>query len=92
MLGQCEMFEWGGCEANGNNFLTYSECQGTCPTCQTSGDCPNTYCPNGYKTDEYGCRISCECNCPCEVCLSFNFHCDTFLKFFSAKQSKKKFN
>lgn len=27
---QCESFNWGGCQANGNNFETEKECQKTC--------------------------------------------------------------
>lgn len=28
---QCELFSWGGCEPNGNNFELLSDCQKSCP-------------------------------------------------------------
>ena len=30
--GQCEPFSWSGCEANGNNFHSMSECAARCPS------------------------------------------------------------
>jgi hypothetical protein len=29
--GRCEMFVWGGCGGNSNNFETPEECRATCP-------------------------------------------------------------
>jgi hypothetical protein len=34
--GECEMFIWGCCEGNANNFETLEECQAACP-----GSCPS---------------------------------------------------
>ncbi|XP_019644562.1 PREDICTED: PI-actitoxin-Axm2a-like isoform X2 [Branchiostoma belcheri] len=28
--GQCEQFNWGGCDPNDNNFATLKECRKTC--------------------------------------------------------------
>ena len=28
--GQCQMFSWGGCQPNGNNFETVKDCQNAC--------------------------------------------------------------
>ena len=28
--GQCQRFSWGGCQPNGNNFLTESQCNAAC--------------------------------------------------------------
>jgi hypothetical protein len=32
---KCKLFSWGGCDANGNNFLTLAECQKQCPPKQS---------------------------------------------------------
>jgi papilin len=30
VTSQCKLFTWGGCGANGNNFLTVEDCENTC--------------------------------------------------------------
>jgi hypothetical protein len=30
LSGQCELFNWGGCGGNANNFLTEEDCQAEC--------------------------------------------------------------
>ncbi|XP_078681744.1 uncharacterized protein LOC144916492 [Branchiostoma floridae x Branchiostoma belcheri] len=30
LTGQCELFDWGGCDPNDNNFLTLADCERTC--------------------------------------------------------------
>ncbi|XP_061726558.1 PI-stichotoxin-Hcr2f-like [Cydia pomonella] len=31
-IGECREFTWGGCDDNGNNFESYSQCKYTCET------------------------------------------------------------
>lgn len=52
--GECLRFIWGGCEANGNNFLTKAACEATCDPCEAEcadnqvcvrdGDCSGEVC------------------------------------------------
>jgi len=52
--GECLRFSWGGCEANGNNFLTKARCEATCDPCEADcgpgqvcvrdGDCSGEVC------------------------------------------------
>ncbi|MEM7245767.1 MAG: BPTI/Kunitz domain-containing protein [Acidobacteriota bacterium] len=57
--GQCEMFIWGGCGGNGNNFETQEECEASCNTCELPADvgpCDGV-CPRWFFNAETG---SCE--------------------------------
>ncbi|XP_019631664.1 PREDICTED: uncharacterized protein LOC109475460 [Branchiostoma belcheri] len=40
VTGQCELFNWGGCDPNDNNFATLAECRKTCGH-------TGPYCPSG---------------------------------------------
>jgi len=72
---RCELFTYGGCRGNGNNFKTADECFETCGgdlPC-TDGKCEEVNCDmNLYQHYiEYGCRPEYKGN----SCCPTNFHC-----------------
>ncbi|OQV15699.1 putative Uncharacterized protein ZC84.1 [Hypsibius exemplaris] len=70
---QCEQFDYGGCQGNGNNFETKAQCENRCPeilvcprlsatatvsTCNRSGRCDHAKCAHPLAT----CRVE-PCSC-----------------------------
>ncbi|CAD5121248.1 DgyrCDS9780 [Dimorphilus gyrociliatus] len=70
--GICSRFMYGGCEGNGNNFISESDCYSFCQTKASMPRCPkNLICKNnckfGYLIDKYGCET---CECALNPCLT----------------------
>lgn len=61
---QCEVFMYGGCQGNENNFETEDECKAACVDFETT--CPpicRMYCEYGFVKNHNGCDI-CQCQEP----------------------------
>ncbi|XP_061486737.1 kunitz/BPTI-like toxin [Rhineura floridana] len=66
--GQCELFFYGGCQGNANNFKTLKKCHYTCV--EKPGSCPNLL-PPGFSTS---CLARCanDWKCPgAQKCCSY---------------------
>ena len=61
--GNCQQFNYGGCEGNANNFMTREQCEESCTDTCTPLSCA-TECEYGQKVDEHGCKL-CDCNGGC---------------------------
>lgn len=80
---ECEMFLFGGCGANDNNFKDKESCENKCVTA-AANKCSDVmctmFCEDGFVKNEQGCDI-CKCKTPCDVSCSTYRYFLTILKY-----------
>ncbi len=68
--GQCEMFTYGGCRGNANNFLTREDCEASCPAGGMGFRCDCERSTDRCEPDDSGVRCRpVECPDATEECL-----------------------